>query len=195
MLDSGTLEISVEDELNVGGVSFIDCQFTVFIPLKAIAGTGVVFRFAGGGAVPQTQFDVIAASLILCLIESLNDRKDMFRGRISGIEVFQLEKDIHATRLDLSQADQHFLSISSKPADTLTNDEINLSVPAVVEHALICRAVHSAGTTHDIDIHIIYPGGVIGPEHPDQFRDLRGEAVHLLGTTGAHAGIDTHLLI
>jgi len=88
----------------------------VFIPLKAITRASVVFRFAGRGAVPQAQFDIIAASLILCLIESLNDRKDMFRGRISGIEVFQLEKDIHATRLDLSQADQHFLGITSEPA-------------------------------------------------------------------------------
>ena len=74
MLDSGTLEISIEDELNVGGISFIDCQFTVFIPLKAITGASVVFRFTGRGAVPQAQFDIIAASLILCLIESLNDR-------------------------------------------------------------------------------------------------------------------------
>ena len=121
--------------------------------------------------------------------------KDMFRGRISGIEVFQLEKDIHATRLDLSQADQHFLGITSEPANTLTNDEVKLSVPAVIEHALIRRTIVSAGTTHDIDIHIIYPGGVIGPKHPDQFGDLRGQAVHLLGTAGAHAGIDTHLLI
>lgn len=69
------MEISVKDELNVGGISFIDCQFTVFIPLKAITGASVVFRFAGRGAVPQAQFDIIAASLILCLIECLNDRK------------------------------------------------------------------------------------------------------------------------
>lgn len=159
MLDSGTLEISIEDELNVGGVSFVDCQFTVFIPLKAITGASVVFRFTGRGAVPQAQFDIIATSLILCLIECLNDRKDMFRGRISGIEVFQLEKDIHATRIDLSQADQHFLSISPEPANALANDEVKLSVPAVIEHALVCGAVFSASTTHDIDIHIIYPGG------------------------------------
>ena len=68
LLDSGSLEISIENELNIGDISFIDSQFTVFITLKAIAGTGVVFRFAGRGAVPHTQFDVIAASLIFCLI-------------------------------------------------------------------------------------------------------------------------------
>ena len=77
MLDSGTMEISVKDKLNVGGISFIDCQFAVFISLKAITGASVVFRFAGRGAVPQAQFDIIAASLILCLIESLNDRKEL----------------------------------------------------------------------------------------------------------------------
>ena len=43
LLDSGTLEIGIENELNIGSVSFIDCQLTVFIPLKAIAGTGIVF--------------------------------------------------------------------------------------------------------------------------------------------------------
>ena len=106
-----------------------------------------------------------------------------------------MEKDIHATSLDFSQADQHFLSISPEPADTLTNDEIKLFIPAVVEHALICRPVLSAGTTHDIDIHIIYPGGVISPEHPDKFRDLRGEAIHLLRAAGTDAGINPYMLI
>ena len=84
----------------------------------------------------QAEFDVLAQRLTFLLCQARHNGKQYLTLRIHGVDVLFFKKNRDVFLLQFPDILQTIQGVSGKPADGLGNDHINVSVHAVLDHAV-----------------------------------------------------------